>query len=366
MQSLDLYNYTQPQVADLIASWGMRPAHAATLWRYLYRQDVRDIAAMSELPARLRERLLAEARIPLLETAQSTVSDDGLTRKFLLRLDDARQIETVLMQTPYGVTACVSSQAGCPLGCVFCATGQMGFERNLTTGEIVAQVMHVARLCGGTAAQAALGNRPARADLRRPLLRNIVMMGMGEPLLNYDAVMRALEILHDPAGLALGAKQITVSTVGVAPGIVRLTDEKRPYSLAVSLHSAIPSERAALVPAAKIWPLEELMSASRYYAEKLQRKILFEWTLIPGRNDSLEEARRLAELLQGLPAQVNLIPLNPTAGYRAMDHGEASRAGDALARFRHALDDNGIPVTVRHRRGIDIAAGCGQLATANG
>jgi 23S rRNA (adenine2503-C2)-methyltransferase len=297
----------------------------------------------------------------VLDVARSTASDDGQNRKFLLRLADGRQIETVLMQTPYGMTACVSSQAGCALGCVFCATGQMGFDRNLATGEITAQVIHVARSTGGTAAQKEQGFLHAHGRVRRKSLRNIVMMGMGEPLLNYDAVMQALDILRDPAGLAIGNKQITISTVGVVPGIIRLTDEARPFSLAVSLHSAIQSQRAALAPIARTWPLPELMAACRYYAGKLQRKILFEWTLIPGRNDSMDEARILAESLDGMHAQVNLIPLNATAGYSA-----AADYSGALDRFRAALDALGVPVTVRHRRGIDITAGCGQLAVASG
>jgi 23S rRNA (adenine2503-C2)-methyltransferase len=241
------------------------------------------------------------------------------------------------------VTACLSSQVGCALGCVFCATGQLGFTRDLTVGEIVAQAVFVAR--------------QIRESNER--LRNVVLMGMGEPLLNYDAVMTALEILHDSGGLAIGAKQITLSTVGVIPGIVRLADERRPYSLAVSLHAATQAERLALIPAARPWPLDELMDACRYYTERLQRKIFFEWTLIADENDSVEHARSLGELLRGIPAQVNLIPLNPTAGFV----GEPA-LNDSVQRFRSILAEYHIPVTVRQRRGLDIAGGCGQLAGA--
>lgn len=182
-------------------------------------------------------------------------------------------------------------------------------------------------------------------------------MGMGEPLLNYDGVMTALEILHDSAGFSLGAKQITISTVGVVSGIVRLADEQRPYSLAVSLHAASQPERLAMIPAARTWPLHELIEACRYYIGKLQRRILFEWTVIAGTNDSQEQARALADLLQGIPAHVNLIPLNPTAGYAA-----APSRPESIARFQSILRDRLIPSTVRQRRGIDITAGCGQLA----
>jgi 23S rRNA (adenine2503-C2)-methyltransferase len=247
------------------------------------------------------------------------------------------------------------------MGCVFCATGQMGFSRHLTTGEIVAQALHVDRVLRTTAEDA-----PALAEADHPSphhrherLRNLVLMGMGEPLHNYDAVMRAIDTLRDGTGLALGARKISLSTVGVVPGIVRLADEARPMHLAVSLHGATQAERAALVPAARAWPLDALMEACRYYVEKLDRRIFFEWTLIEGKNDSPEQAHAVGRLLQGLKAQVNLIPLNPTAGYGgAPSHGEAAR------RFQSVLAEYGLPSTVRQRRGIDIAAGCGQLAVA--
>ena len=185
-------------------------------------------------------------------------------------------------------------------------------------------------------------------------------MGMGEPLHNYDAVMHAIEIMRDETGLALGAERITLSTVGVVPGILRLAKEKRPLHLAVSLHAATQAERAALVPAAKKWPLDELMAACRTYSATTGRRIFYEWTLIEGKNDSVADARAVGELLRGLPAQVNLIPLNPTAGYAGVPTHTA-----AAKNFQHVLNTEfGIPSTVRQRRGIDIAAGCGQLAVA--
>jgi 23S rRNA (adenine2503-C2)-methyltransferase len=219
----------------------------------------------------------------------------------------------------------------------------MGFQRQLTAGEIVAQVLHVQRLLRVS------GDR----------LRNIVLMGMGEPLHNYDAVMKAIDILRDSSGLALGAKKITLSTVGVVPGILRMADEARPVHLAVSLHAATAEEREALVPVAKRWPLDELMAACRYFVQKLDRRIFFEWALIEGKNDTAEQAHAVGRLLAGMQAQVNLIPLNPTAGYAGRPtHLEAAK------RFQAILAEYGLPSTVRQRRGIDIAAGCGQLAVA--
>jgi 23S rRNA (adenine2503-C2)-methyltransferase len=273
--------------------------------------------------------------------SEDIASSDGLTRKFLLQLADGQIIETVLMTYHGRFTACVSTQAGCAMGCVFCATGQMGFARHLRAGEIVAQVLHAQRVLR---AQGKAG------------LRNLVLMGMGEPLHNYDAVMTALEIITDRRGLNLGPARITISTVGVVPGILRLAEEARPYHLAVSLHGASEAERGALVPVSRRWPLEELIAACRTYAKKTRRRIFFEWTLIAGTNDSPATAARLAALLAGIDAHLNLIPLNPTDGYA----GTASPLG-AAGEFQRVLRAAGIPSTVRQRRGIDVAAGCGQL-----
>lgn len=348
---LNAYDLTRDEWRQLFVRWGFPPVHAERLWNYLYLQLVDSIAAMSELPARVRARLESEIGIGVPAVALETDSTDGFTRKYLLELADGERIETVLMRFTGRVTACISSQVGCAMGCVFCATGQMGYTRHLTPGEIVAQAVHVARvLRQGGAGSAA---HPAAR------LRNVVLMGMGEPLHNYDAVMHAIDILRDTNGLALAGERITVSTVGVVPGILRLAREKRSLHLAVSLHSAEQAERAALVPVAKKWPLDELMAACRTYSEATGRRIFYEWTLIEGRNDSVEHARAVGRLLRGLPAQVNLIPLNPTLGY----DGAPARS-EAAKRFQAVLaEEFNLPSTVRQRRGIDIAAGCGQLAT---
>lgn len=355
---INLYDLTRAQLTGQVARWCGAPAHGRRIWAYLYRERVSDIGAMRELPARLLEVLQREAYLWRPGVAAETVSDAGLTRKQLLELADGRRIEAVLMQFRGRQTACLSTQAGCALGCVFCATGQMGFERNLSVGEIVGQAIHVDDVARSAASLSRASAAGAQAN-GRPGLRNLVLMGMGEPLHNYDAVCTALETLSDPTGLAIGTKQITISTVGVIPGIVRLAEERRPYSLAVSLHAATQDERAALIPAARAWPLDELLEACRYYTAALSRRIFFEWTLIAGQNDSPEQAATLARLLHGIPAQINLIPLNPTSGYSGLPGSATS-----VERFKAALRERGLPVTVRQRRGIDIAAGCGQLATA--
>jgi 23S rRNA (adenine2503-C2)-methyltransferase len=227
------------------------------------------------------------------------------------------------------------------MGCVFCATGLMGFERHLTTAEIVAQALHVARTLAAT----------------NERLRNIVLMGMGEPLHNYDATIAATHILGDTAGLAISPSRMTLSTVGVVPGIIRLANDREPVSLAVSLHGATQAARAAMIPVAKAWPLDALMDACRYYCDTMDRHIFYEWTLIAGTNDKPEDAHALGALLRTHRAHVNLIPLNPTDGYEGVPtHHRAAKA------FQAVLAEYGIPSTVRQRRGIDIAAGCGQLA----
>jgi len=341
---LDLHGLTRDELRALFARWEFSPVHAARLWNYLYLALADSFEAMPELPEKVRARLIKETRIGSLPIARETDSSDGFTRKYLLSLTDGEAIETVLMRFTGRVTACVSSQVGCAMGCVFCATGQMGYTRHLTPGEIVAQTVHVARAL-----------RTAREPHR---LRNVVLMGMGEPLHNYDAVMHAIDILRDEAGLALGAERITLSTVGVVPGILRLAKEKRALNLAVSLHAATQAGRAALVPVATKWPLDELMAACRTYSETTGRRIFYEWTLIEGKNDSAEDARAVGHLLRGLPAQVNLIPLNPTTGYAGTPTHSA-----AAKNFQHILaSEFKLPSTVRQRRGIDIAAGCGQLA----
>jgi len=366
---VDLYSLTKRELGEVLAGWGLNPVHAGPVWRALYWDCVRDFEEMrarGDVPPRVCAVLAERATLGVLPTVLAADSSDGFTRKFLLGLHDNERIETVLMRYTGRVTACVSSQVGCAMGCVFCATGQRGYTRHLSAGEIVAQAVHVQRaLLGGDDGEWPMND--TRLDLRprarareseATRLRNIVLMGMGEPLHNYDSVMRAVDILSDGTGLAIAAERITLSTVGVVPGILRLARERRRVHLAVSLHAANQEERAAIVPTARKWPLPQLMEACRTYSAETGRRIFYEWTLIEGKNDSPEQAREVGRLLVGLPAQVNLIPLNPTEGYA----GAATRSEAARAFQRVLIEEFGIPSTLRQRRGIDIAAGCGQLA----
>ena len=342
-QPIALDGLTFAELEARLRGDGVRPVHAAALWRSLYRGEAPGVCR-DGLPAPL-ERWLAQhvgTSIEMVEPVVTarTASDDGRTEKFLLRLADGQDIETVIMGYPGRFTACVSTQAGCAMGCVFCATGQMGFARHLLPHEIVTQVNHVRRVllaCGAG-------------------LRNLVLMGMGEPLHNYDGVMQALDIISDPRGLAIAPSRITVNTVGVVPGILRLAEEQRPYNLGVSLHGSTEDERAALVPVSQRWPLADLIAACRRYGDATGRRIFFAWTLIAGVNDSPAHAARLTALLAGLDAHVNLIRLNSTAGYDGHESAES-----AAVAFRAVVQAAGIPCTIRQRRGVDVAAGCGQL-----
>ena len=268
-------------------------------------------------------------------------SSDGETRKSLFRLPDNQPIEAVLMRYKQRRTLCISTQAGCAMGCVFCATGQMGFRRNLTSGEIVEQVIYYARL---------LMEKGERVT-------NVVVMGMGEPFHNYNATLEAVDCLNDPQGFNLGARHFTISTVGLVPAIRRFAAEHRQVNLAVSLHAADDILRASMLPVDRKYPIDQVLAAVRDYVEQTHRRITFEWALIYNVNDTPEQAVKLANLLKGLLCHVNVIPLNPTSKFE----GKATTRERALA-FQAVLEQHGIPCTIRLRRGLDIQAGCGQLA----
>ena len=342
-----LYDLGFRKLQSRLEADGVRPIHGVQLWKLLYRELESEPLAREGLSPPLsrwlKQHLEKSFTLSTATVSECISSSDGVTRKLLLRLHDAQEIETVVMGYPGRFTACISSQAGCAMGCVFCATGQMGFVRHLTQGEIVSQVIEAQRLL------CAEGHK----------LRNLVLMGMGEPLHNYDAVMDALAAVSHLPGMGIAPSRISVSTVGIVPGIVRFTEERIPYSLAISLHAATDEERSALLPVNQRWPLRELLEACRYYSTSLQRRVFFGWTLIAGKNDSPEHAQCLIELLRGLDAHVNLIRLNSTAGF----DGKTS-AQESASAFQRTLQRAGIPCTVRQFRGIDVDAGCGQLRVA--
>jgi 23S rRNA (adenine2503-C2)-methyltransferase len=293
---------------------------------------------MTDLPRGLREGLAATLPVSPLALSAQRLSDDEAT-KVLLRTPDERLVEAVLMRYAERTTICLSSQLGCAVGCVFCQTGLTGFDRSLTLAEMLGQVLYLAR--------------EARAEGRA--ITNLVLMGMGEPLLNYPTLLAFLGRITDPAGFGLGARHITVSTAGIAPRIRQLAREPHQVNLAVSLHAADDELRSRLVPLNHRYPLDELMDACRDYLATTRRRLSFEWTLIRGVNDSPEQARRLAALARGMLCHVNLIPLNP------IDASLSEPEPAAIAAFAETLRRAHIPVTVRYSRGRSIAAACGQL-----
>ncbi|HEX6311745.1 MAG TPA: 23S rRNA (adenine(2503)-C(2))-methyltransferase RlmN [Acidimicrobiia bacterium] len=332
------YGASREDVEALLAGWGEPAYRARQVWDGLYLRR-RPLERCTDLPASLRARL-AEALPLAFDLRVEQRSRDGATTKYLwAAVRDAAQAETVLMEYPSRATVCVSSQAGCAMGCTFCATGQAGFERHLEAGEIVEQVV-----------------RAAHGASRR--VGNVVYMGMGEPLANYDAVWASVARLHDDFGVS--ARHITVSTVGVAPAIRRLARERLPVTLAVSLHAPDDDLRRRLVPLDDRYPLAEVLDAAREFAAARGRRVTFEYACIAGVNDAPAHADALARLLAGFGGQggahVNLIPLNPTAGFPG-----AAPSAATLRAFAARLRGRGVNATVRRNRGTDIDAACGQL-----
>ena len=344
---INLYDLTREQWRLQLVRWELNPVHVARLWNYLYIELAASLDAMPELPPKLRARLAAETQLGVLPTALETASSDGFTLKYLLALHDAEKIETVLMRFTGRVTACVSSQVGCAMGCVFCASGLAGLKRNLSTGEIVAQLLQVCH----------------REDARTPRARaelasfdNIVVMGMGEPLANYDALLAALRILNAPWGLGFGARRITISTSGLVPKIARLAEEDLGFRLAISLHGATDEVREKIMPVNRAYPLAQLLPAVRAFSEKHGRMVTLEFILIEDVNDSLEQAERLRDIARDLHAHVNLIPYNTVAGL-PWRRPSATRQ----ERFAGVLRAARVSVTLRREKGHDIDAACGQL-----
>jgi 23S rRNA (adenine2503-C2)-methyltransferase len=330
-----------------MAVWGEPKFRTRQLWEWLYLHLATEYDQMTNLPQALRERLAAYYRLDALSPVEELRSADGFTQKLLFELHDGARIESVGMAYDQRWTVCVSTQVGCAVGCAFCTTGQGGLVRDLETGEIVEQVLYFAR---------ALRAAPSA----QPDVSNVVLMGMGEPLFNYDRVWQAIEIWNDHRGLNLGARRITLSTAGVVPGILRLAGERLQVGLAVSLHAADDELRDQLVPLNRRYPLADLMDACREYVAQTHRRITIEVALIDGVNDAVGQAHQLARLLRGLHCHVNLIPLNPAPAGTPAGAYKASPQPRVRA-FQRTLTEQGLPTTVRLRRGIDIQAGCGQL-----
>ena len=336
-----IYDSRLSELTTLLASWDEPGYRAIQLWQGLYQHLWDSPEQFTNLPVHLRQKLTGEFSFTALTPVTTLISSDHQTVKTLFKLTDGQAIETVLMRYKERRTICISTQVGCAMGCVFCATGQMGFKRNLSSGEIVAQVLHYARLLH----EEGVG------------ITNVVVMGMGEPFHNYENTMNAVDRLNDTEGFNLGARRFTISTVGLIPAILRFTLEKRQINLAISLHAADDTLRASMLPINNTYPLDDLLAACHDYVMTTRRRITFEWALVNGINDTPEQAHLLAGKLKGLLCHVNAIPLNHTKGYS----GEATTIYRANA-FKQILNGYNISCTIRLRRGIDIQAGCGQLA----
>ncbi len=361
IKKTDLLSLTVQEMQQWLVERGEAPYRARQIYSWLYQYLITDFSAMTNLPLALRSLLAQEASIGPVVVRSELHSKDDRTRKVLLELSDGKLIESVLMlYPPIGessarATVCVSSQAGCAYGCTVCATGQMGFDRHLSAGEIVAQVLFFARQL--QAAPWSAQGLPGSTPIDR--ITNIVLMGMGEPLHNYDNVLQALRILNCPAGFNLGARHMTVSTVGLVPAIRKLSQEPLQVNLAISLHAPTDELRNQTMPVNRKYPLKDLLAACKDYIASTGRQVTFEYVLLAGVNDTAEHAHQLGALLAPLKqfAHVNCIPVNVTSADYRPPGGEAIRA------FRDILFEHGVSNSVRAERGDDIAAACGQLRT---
>jgi len=345
----DLYSLLPEEMEQLVIDMGYQRYRADQILFPLYYKFPKDISELKQLPKTMREELIeAGYTIGSAKEIHRVVSDDGDTTKLLLNLTDGTPIETVLIQYPSSKinghprsTICVSTQIGCAMGCVFCATGQMGFEKNIKAEEIVAQVIHFANIL----------------QQRGQHVTNLVFMGMGEPLANYDEMIRAVRILTHDRGFGIGQRNITISTIGLISGIDKLAEENLQIGLAISLHAPNNELRKKLVPTAGPNSVEDIIEAGRRYYKKTGRRVTFEYALMAGINDSPEIASELAMILKGNGSHVNLIPVNPTAG----DFKRPTQ--DNVNEFEKILSNAGINCTVRVEKGIEISAACGQLRT---
>ena len=337
---IDVADADMAELEELLAAHGAARFHARQLYQWVHRRGITDFELMTDLGRDLRARLSQTFQVSTPAIVRQERSSDGTT-KFLLELADGKLIESVYIPDTPSNTFCLSTQVGCAMKCAFCLTGKMGIVRNLTAGEIVGQVRILAR----------------ELDMLDKRF-NIVLMGMGEPLHNYDATMKALRMLADEHGLAVSPRRVTLSTVGVLPALERLATEPLMPNLAISLHSSTEDQRDMLVPINRKYGLKELLDACRRFPLKRRNRITFEYVMLGGVNDTPEDARRLVKLLNGIKAKVNLLPLNEAAGIPFERPSD-----DRVNRFAQILADHHLTVSVRKSRGRDIRAACGQLIT---
>jgi 23S rRNA (adenine2503-C2)-methyltransferase len=339
MTKQNLLGFTRQELEKTMISLGEKPYRGRQLFKWLYADRQYDFDLMTDLSKDMRRRLDDSFEIRGLNLVQSQASGDG-TRKFLFELEDGRPLETVLIPEDDGrKTVCVSSQVGCALKCGFCATGTMGFMRNLTVGEIIGQLIYI------------------RDEFGDDAFTNIVFMGMGEPMMNFDNVVEAIRIISAPSGLGLSAKRVTVSTSGVSPKIRKLADSGLKARLAVSLHAATQAKRVRIMPVAETFHLDKLMDAIKYYTDKTGYRVTFEYIVFKDFNDTMEDVLALSKLIRGIPCKINLLAYNPVEGL------EFDRPSDEKVDwFGRELYPRAPAVTVRKSRGRDIDAACGQLA----
>ncbi|SYZ72910.1 Dual-specificity RNA methyltransferase RlmN [Candidatus Zixiibacteriota bacterium] len=338
MERINLLGRTVAEMQDLMLEMGEKPFKGRQLFKWLYGANQPDFLHMTDLSLSVRHQLAEKYRFEGLVPEKISRSRDG-TEKILFRLDDGNVVETVMIPEKAKKTICVSSQVGCALGCRFCATGKIGFKRNLTTGEIVGQLLFIRRQYGPDSFQ------------------NIVFMGMGEPLMNFPNLISSIGIISSELGLALSAKKITVSTVGLVPKIYELADTGLKVNLAVSLHAATDEKRRAIMPVSRGYILSELMDAARYFTRKRKKRITFEYILFEGFNDSFDDVLALSNLIKGIPCKINILAYNPVG---SLPYNRPS--DEKVDEFGRLLYPRAPAVTVRKSRGLDIDAACGQLA----
>ena len=338
----NIKNYNLDDLKQEIKIIDEKPFRAEQIFKWLYVDKVSDFSEMTNLSLDLRQKLEENYKIGTFKIEHKLVSKDG-TKKYLFDVcdDDNNLIETVLMQYHHGYTVCVSSQIGCKMGCKFCASTGIPFGRNLEPGEIVQQIIEI-------------------ENDEKIKVSNIVFMGIGEPLDNFDNVMNAVNILNNPKGLNIGARHISISTSGLVPKIYELADRKMQCTLSVSLHSSNNKTRSSMMPVNDVYPIEELVKACKYYIEKTNKRISFEYALAKDNNDNIEDAKELVKLLKGMLAHVNLIQINK------IENGKYTKStNENIMKFRDYLNDHGIVATIRRELGSDIEAACGMLRRRN-